>query len=88
MVINETELSKCNKCYKSALAQFRGTMQIEAINFSRYRIKTGSSCGYPGEIFSRICHGSSNRKNHDELIEHTVRVKRRAKLKSFVIQKV
>jgi len=35
--IGETELSICNKCYKRALAQCRGTSYPEAIKLSSYR---------------------------------------------------
>ena len=36
-LIDETELSKCNKCYKRALAQCRGTSYLGARKLSSYR---------------------------------------------------
>ena len=37
MLIDETDLSKCNKCYKRALAQCRGRSYPEARKLSSYR---------------------------------------------------
>ena len=72
--ISETNLSRCNKCYKRALAQFRGTSMIGARKLSRCRIYIAGRCGCPGAGFGRICHGSRVCKNHDEPINYTVRV--------------
>jgi len=36
-LIDETDLSRCNKCYKRALAQCRGTSYPEARKLSSYR---------------------------------------------------
>jgi len=54
MQIYETELSKCNKCYKKALAQCRCTSYLGARKLSRCRNLIASRCGYPGTRFSRI----------------------------------
>ena len=54
MLIDDTNLSKCNKCYKRALAQCRGTSYLEARELSRCRIYIAGRRGYPGTRFSRI----------------------------------
>ena len=46
--IEDTNLSKCNRCYKRALAQCRGTSCLGARNLSRCKILIGGRCGRPG----------------------------------------
>ena len=47
-LISETNLSKCNKCYKKALVQCRGTSCLGARYLSRCRIIIASRCACPG----------------------------------------
>ena len=49
-LIEEMELSRCNKCYKKALAQCRGTSCLEARKLSRCRILIEGRCAYPGTL--------------------------------------
>jgi hypothetical protein len=48
MLIDETKLSRCNKCYKRALAQCRGTCCPGAGKLSRCRIIIAGRCACPG----------------------------------------
>jgi len=47
-LIDDTELSKCNKCYKRALAQCRDTSCLGVRNLSRCRILIACRCACPG----------------------------------------
>jgi hypothetical protein len=47
-LIDDTNLSICNKCYKMALAQCRGTSYYGARKLSRCRIIIAGRCACPG----------------------------------------
>jgi hypothetical protein len=48
ILIDETELSRRNKCYKRVLAQCRDTSCLGTKKLSRCRIIIASRCAYPG----------------------------------------
>ena len=57
-----------------ALAQCRVTSLIGASKLSRCRINIACRCACPGASFGSICLESRVCKNHDELMNYTVRV--------------
>jgi len=75
MLIDVTELSRCNKCYKRALAQCRGTSYLEARKLSRCRIYIADRCACLGaRTITKLSWEQEQNKNCDEQLTHIVRV--------------
>ena len=53
-LIDETELSICNKCYKKALERCCGTSYLGARKLSRYRICIAGRCAHPERSEGRV----------------------------------
>ena len=89
MLIDETKLSICNKCYKMALAECRGTMLIEARKLSwyirallradaRFAHRSGAKVGVRVQQPLHIClEGRTKSKKCDKQLTHIVRVSTR-----------
>jgi len=74
-LIDVTELSKCNKCYKKVLAQCRGTSCLGASKLSRYRLYFTNLCACPGaQTITKLSGEQEQSKNCDEQLTHIVRV--------------